>query len=85
MGAQREGGVDRRCGMGRADGGGVCPAGARSCAVAWAYFLKLAVVTFGGAYAVLAYMAQQAVGAQHWLSAAEMADGLGLAETTPGR
>jgi hypothetical protein len=33
---------------------------------------------------VLAYMAQQAVTAQHWLSAAEMADGLGLAETTPG-
>ncbi len=48
------------------------------------FFSKLAVVTFGGAYAVLAYMAQQAVGAQHWLSAAEMADGLGLAETTPG-
>lgn len=49
-----------------------------------AFFSKLAVVTFGGAYAVLAYMAQQAVTAQHWLSAAEMADGLGLAETTPG-
>ncbi|PTR05805.1 MULTISPECIES: chromate efflux transporter [unclassified Novosphingobium] len=48
------------------------------------FFSKLAVVTFGGAYAVLAYMAQQAVSAQHWLSAAEMADGLGLAETTPG-
>jgi chromate transporter len=48
------------------------------------FFSKLAVVSFGGAYAVLAYMAQQAVGAQHWLSAAEMADGLGLAETTPG-
>lgn len=48
------------------------------------FFSKLAVVTFGGAYAVLAYMAQQAVTAQHWLSAAEMADGLGLAETTPG-
>ncbi|WP_343617268.1 chromate efflux transporter [Novosphingobium sp.] len=48
------------------------------------FFSKLAVVTFGGAYAVLAYMAQQAVSAQHWLSASEMADGLGLAETTPG-
>jgi len=49
-----------------------------------AFFSKLAVVTFGGAYAVLAYMAQQAVGHYHWLSAGEMADGLGLAETTPG-
>lgn len=48
------------------------------------FFAKLAVVTFGGAYAVLAYMAQQAVSTQHWLSAGEMADGLGLAETTPG-
>ncbi len=48
------------------------------------FFSKLAVVTFGGAYAVLAYMAQQAVSTQHWLSAPEMADGLGLAETTPG-
>jgi chromate transporter len=49
------------------------------------FFSKLAVVTFGGAYAVLAYMAQQAVSSQHWLSAGEMADGLGLAETTPAR
>jgi chromate transporter len=49
-----------------------------------AFFSKLAVVTFGGAYAVLAYMAQQAVTSYHWLSAGEMADGLGLAETTPG-
>ncbi|MDZ7895063.1 MAG: chromate efflux transporter [Sphingobium sp.] len=48
------------------------------------FFSKLAVVTFGGAYAVLAYMAQQAVEAHHWLRAGEMADGLGLAETTPG-
>ncbi len=48
------------------------------------FFSKLAVVTFGGAYAVLAYMGQQAVNAQHWLTAREMADGLGLAETTPG-
>ena len=49
-----------------------------------AFFSQLAVVTFGGAYAVLAYMAQEAVGGFGWLSAGEMADGLGLAETTPG-
>ena len=49
-----------------------------------AFFSKLAVVTFGGAYAVLAYMAQQAVQGFGWLSAGEMADGLGLAETKPG-
>jgi len=48
------------------------------------FFSKLAVVTFGGAYAVLAYMAQQAVEAHSWLSAPEMIDALGLAETTPG-
>ena len=48
------------------------------------FFSKLAVVTFGGAYAVLAYMAQQAVETHHWLAAPEMVDGLGLAETTPG-
>ena len=48
------------------------------------FFSKLAVVTFGGAYAVLAYMAQQAVETYGWLSAGEMLDGLGLAETTPG-
>jgi chromate transporter len=48
------------------------------------FFSKLAVVTFGGAYAVLAYMAQQAVDLFGWLNAREMADGLGLAETTPG-
>jgi chromate transporter len=48
------------------------------------FFSKLAVVTFGGAYAVLAYMAQQAVEQHHWLTAPEMVDGLGLAETTPG-
>jgi len=47
-------------------------------------FSKLAVVTFGGAYAVLAYLAQQAVAAQGWLAPHEMLDGLGLAETTPG-
>jgi chromate transporter len=48
------------------------------------FFSKLAVVTFGGAYSVLAYMAQQAVETYHWLTAGEMLDGLGLAETTPG-
>lgn len=51
--------------------------------LAW-FFSKLAVVTFGGAYAVLAYMAQEAVEGYGWLSAGEMLDGLGLAETTPG-
>ena len=49
-----------------------------------AFFSKLAVVTFGGAYAVLAYMAQAAVEHYHWLAPGEMADGLGLAESTPG-
>ncbi len=49
-----------------------------------AFFSKLAVVTFGGAYAVLAYMAQDVVHAHGWLTAGEMMDGLGLAETTPG-
>lgn len=49
-----------------------------------AFFAKLAVVTFGGAYAVLAYMAQEVVEVRHWLSAPEMVDALGLAETTPG-
>ena len=48
------------------------------------FFSKLAMVTFGGAYAVLAYMAQDAVSQYGWLSAPEMLDGLGLAETTPG-
>ena len=48
------------------------------------FFSKMAVVTFGGAYAVLAYVAQQAVENYHWLSAREMLDGLGMAETTPG-
>jgi chromate transporter len=48
------------------------------------FFSKLAVVTFGGAYSVLAYMAQQAVETHHWLTPGEMLDGLGLAETTPG-
>ena len=48
------------------------------------FFSRLAVVTFGGAYAVLAYMGQAAVSHFHWLTPAEMLDGLGLAETTPG-
>ncbi|AXU19184.1 chromate transporter [Novosphingobium sp. THN1] len=48
------------------------------------FFSQLAVVTFGGAYAVLSYMAQQAVDGFGWLRPGEMADGLGLAETTPG-
>lgn len=48
------------------------------------FFSKLAVVSFGGAYALLAYMAQQAVEVHGWMTAREMVDGLGLAETTPG-
>ncbi len=48
------------------------------------FFSKAALVTFGGAYAVLPYVAQQAVETHGWLSAGEMIDGLGLAETTPG-
>ena len=44
----------------------------------------MAVVTFGGAYAVLAYVAQQAVETYGWLRPGEMLDGLGMAETTPG-
>ena len=51
--------------------------------LAW-FFSKLAVVTFGGAYAVLAYMAQDVVQLHGWLKPGEMLDGLGLAETTPG-
>jgi chromate transporter len=48
------------------------------------FFSKMAMVTFGGAYAVLAYVAQQAVETYGWLQPGEMLDGLGLAETTPG-
>ncbi len=48
------------------------------------FFSKMAVVTVGGAYAVLAYVAQDAVASYRWLSAPEMLAGLGLAETTPG-
>jgi chromate transporter len=49
-----------------------------------AFFSKLAVLTFGGAYAVLAWVAQAAVEQFGWLKPGEMLDGLGLAETTPG-
>ena len=48
------------------------------------FFSQMAVVTFGGAYAVLAYVAQQAVEGYGWLRPGEMLDGLGMAETTPG-
>jgi chromate transporter len=48
------------------------------------FFSKMAVVTFGGAYAVLAYVAQQAVDHYHWVTPGQMLDGLGMAETTPG-
>src|SRR6202030_1232049 len=48
------------------------------------FFSKMALVTFGGAYAVLAYVAQLAVEHYHWLKPHEMLDGLGMAETTPG-
>jgi chromate transporter len=48
------------------------------------FFSKLAVVTFGGAYAVLAYVGQVAVTGKGWLAPGEMLDGLGMAETTPG-
>lgn len=48
------------------------------------FFSQMAVVTFGGAYAVLAYVAQEAVSAHGWLAPGEMLDGLGMAETTPG-
>ncbi|MER8461777.1 chromate efflux transporter [Mesorhizobium sp. M1409] len=48
------------------------------------FFSLMAVVTFGGAYAVLAYVAQAAVQSFGWLAPGEMVDGLGLAETTPG-
>jgi chromate transporter len=48
------------------------------------FFSKMAMVTFGGAYAVLAYVAQEAVEHYRWLEPGEMLDGLGMAETTPG-
>ena len=49
-----------------------------------AFFSKLSVLTFGGAYAILTYVAQQAVDHYHWLAPSEMLSGLGMAETTPG-
>jgi chromate transporter len=49
-----------------------------------AFFSRMAVVTFGGAYAVLAYVGQEAVGTYGWLTAPQMMDGLAMAETTPG-
>jgi len=48
------------------------------------FFSKLSLLTFGGAYAVLAWMAQEVVQQKQWLSLPQMIDGLGLAETTPG-
>ncbi|UWQ89519.1 chromate efflux transporter [Rhodobacteraceae bacterium M382] len=51
--------------------------------IGW-FFAKLAVVTFGGAYAVLAYMSQTVVAHHGWISTGQMIDALGLAETTPG-
>lgn len=48
------------------------------------FFSKMAVLTFGGAYAILTYVAQQAVDQYHWLAPGEMLAGLGMAETTPG-
>jgi len=48
------------------------------------FFSKMAIVTFGGAYAVLAYVSQEAVVSYNWLAAGEMIDGLAMAETTPG-
>jgi chromate transporter len=59
-------------------------AGAQALTAIGIFFSKLAVVTFGGAYAVLAYMTQAVVVDKGWISTATMMDGLGLAETTPG-
>jgi chromate transporter len=59
------------------------PMGGLQADIAW-FFSKMAVVTFGGAYAVLAYVAQEAVEHYRWLTAPEMLAGLGLAEATPG-
>jgi chromate transporter len=59
-------------------------AGAESLAAMFAFFSHMALVTFGGAYAVLAYVAQVAVQDYGWLQPGEMVDGLALAETTPG-
>ena len=62
----------------------VWPAGQQFLTDVGLFFSKLAIVTFGGAYAVLAYMTQEVVQDQGWLTTAQMMDGLGLAETTPG-
>ncbi|MBW8322268.1 MAG: chromate efflux transporter [Rhizobium sp.] len=59
-------------------------AGEGGLAEVFAFFSRMALVTFGGAYAVLAYVAQVAVDQYHWLKPGEMLDGLALAETTPG-
>lgn len=60
------------------------PSGPGAFAAIGVFFSKMALVTFGGAYAVLAYVAQQAVDTYQWLNPGEMLDGLALAETTPG-
>jgi chromate transporter len=59
-------------------------AGDSGLAEIFAFFSRMALVTFGGAYAVLSYVAQVAVDQYHWLRPGEMLDGLALAETTPG-
>ncbi|KKX24673.1 chromate transporter [Rhizobium sp. LC145] len=59
-------------------------AGTESLAAMFSFFSRMALVTFGGAYAVLAYVAQVAVEGYGWLMPGEMVDGLALAETTPG-
>ena len=74
-----------RIGLARAAGRAACCRSDRTtCSPDLTFNSKMAVVTFGGAYAVLAYMAQQAVEHYHWLKAGEMLVGLGFAETTPG-
>jgi chromate transporter len=61
----------------------VCGLNATLTQMGW-FFTKAALMTFGGAYAVLPYVYQGAVGHYHWLSASQMIDGLALGETTPG-
>ena len=62
----------------------LCVFGQDGLSTMFLFFSKMALVTFGGAYAVLAYVAQVAVEHYHWLQPGEMLDGLALAETTPG-
>jgi len=62
---------------------GACGRDAVLTQMAW-FFTKAALLTFGGAYAVLPYVYQGAVDQQHWLTGAQMMDGLALGETTPG-